>query len=53
MHQKGGDLNRDRQVARPDGWLDRVANTQAGISTANLGIASATPKYLDRHVPNV
>ena len=27
MHQKGGDLNRDRQVARPGGWLDWVAKT--------------------------
>lgn len=27
MHQKRGDLNRDRRVARPGGWLDRVANT--------------------------
>lgn len=27
MHRKGGDLNRDRQVARPGGWLDWVAKT--------------------------
>ena len=27
MHQKGGDLNRDRRVARPGGWLDQVAKT--------------------------
>jgi hypothetical protein len=27
MHQKGGDLNRDRRVARPGGWLDWVAKT--------------------------
>jgi len=27
MHQKGGDLNRDRQVARSGGWLVGVAVT--------------------------
>ena len=32
MHRKGGDLNRDRQVARPDGSLDWVAKTLRYIS---------------------
>jgi hypothetical protein len=27
MHEKRGDLNRDRRVARSGGWLDQVAST--------------------------
>ena len=38
MHRKGGDLNRDRQVARPGGWLDRVAKTLITSSSAPSSI---------------
>ena len=37
MHEKRGDLNRDRRVARSGGWLDRVAST---LSHSKLNQAS-------------
>ena len=42
MHRKGGDLNRDRQVARPGGWLDWVAKT---LSTECLQVIHRPPPW--------
>ena len=39
MHEKRGDLNRDRRVARSGGWLDRVASTLG--PSGPMGDASA------------
>ena len=36
MHQKGGDLSRDRQVARSGGWLVGVAKGMFGCKTVRL-----------------